>query len=277
MSTHSRARIRKILIFSGKLLIGLIVISPLIYCLLLSFMPQSQINAYPPTLIPQRWTVRNYRKALEIAPLYRYFLNSLILCAIVIVTQVLLSSLAAYAFSFFEFKGKKLLFTLVLATIMIPPETTIISNYLTIHKLNLVDTYLGIAAPYLITGMGVFLMRQFYLTLPKELKEAATIDGCGDIQFLFRVAMPLSMPSIASLSVYTFVLTYNHYFWPLLVTNNDKMRTVQIGISMLKDNEAADYGLVLAGAVMILIPTIVVFIFGQKYVVKGMTAGAVKG
>lgn len=274
---RNNKKAKKIISFILKFMVGILVISPLIYCLLLSFMPQSQINAYPPTLIPTRWTLRNYIKALEIAPLTHYFLNSLVLCTIVIITQVLFSSFAAYAFTFFEFKGKKLLFTLVLATIMIPAETTIISNYLTIHQLRLTDTYLGIAAPYLITGMGVFLMRQFYMTLPKELKEAATIDGCGDMQFLFRVALPLSLPSIASLSVYTFVLTYNHYFWPLLVTNDDKMRTVQIGISMLKDNEAADYGLVLAGAILILIPTVLVFIIGQKYLVKGMTAGAVKG
>lgn len=277
MDLKKKKKVKAVVIFALKLLAGLLVISPLIYCLLLSFMPQSQINAFPPTLIPRQWTLRNYIKALEIAPLFRYLLNSLILCAIVIFTQVLFSSLAAYAFTFFKFKGKKWLFTLVLATIMIPPETTIISNYLTIHQMNLTDTYIGIAAPYLITGMGVFLMRQFYMTLPKELKEAATIDGCGDIQFLFRVAGPLSLPSIASLSVYTFVLTYNHYFWPLLVTNDDEMRTVQIGISMLKDNEAADYGLVLAGAIMILVPTVLVFILGQKYLVKGMTAGAVKG
>lgn len=277
MSARTKRKLLTFIRYSLKLLVGLVIIAPLIYCLLLSFMTQGQINAYPPSIIPEEWTLRNYIKALEIAPLLSYFSNSLILCAIVIVTQVLFSSFAAYAFTFFKFKGEKLLFTIVLATMMIPPETTIISNYLTIHQLNLTDNFLGLAAPYLITGMGIFLMRQFYLTIPKELKEAATLDGCGDMQFLFKIAMPLSLPSIASLSVYTFVLTYNHYFWPLLVTNSDKMRTVQIGISMLKDNEAADYGLVLAGAMMILVPTVLVFIVGHKYLMKGMTAGAVKG
>jgi sn-glycerol 3-phosphate transport system permease protein len=125
--------------------------------------------------------------------------------------------------------------------------------------------------------MGIFLMRQFFLTIPRELHEAAIIDGCRDLRFLLKIVLPISQPAIASLGVYIFIQTYNQFLWPLLVTNSNRMRTVQIGMSILKEAEAVDYGIVLAGAVLILIPSVLVFVIGQEYLVKGMTAGAVKG
>ena len=160
---------------------------------------------------------------------------------------------------------------------MIPAETTIISNFLTVSSWGWTDSLHVLIVPFLTSAMGIFLIRQFYLTIPKELLEAAKIDGCTNLKFLMNILLPISKPAIASLSIYTFIGTWNQYLWPLLTINNGNNRTVQIGISMLQFAEGSNYGVVLAGAILILIPSILVFIIGQKSLVAGMTAGSVKG
>lgn len=260
-----------------KIALGLLIISPIILGLFMSFKAPTEFSQFPPKVLPETIKILNYQKALESLPLFTFMMNSFFVCAVVIFSQMISCSFAAYAFTFFNFRGRKFLFMAVLATMMIPAEATIIANFLTISTLRLNDTYLALVLPYLTSAMGIFLMRQYFLTVPKELKEAATIDGCGEMNFLIRVLIPISIPILASLGLYVFIHTYNQYFWPLLVTNSNKMRTIQIGMSMLKMAEAVDYGIVLAGAMMVLIPAVIVFAFGQKYIIKGMTAGAVKG
>jgi sn-glycerol 3-phosphate transport system permease protein len=240
-------------------------------------MSTPELASIPPHFFPRDPVTHTYAFALRTVPIFRFMSNSFIVCALVIVGQVLTCSFAAFAFSFFRFKGRNLLFMLILSTMMIPADATIVANYLTISQLRLNDTYLGLIFPYLTSAMGIFLMRQFYLTIPKELHEAAILDGCKNLRFLFQIVMPVSIPAIASLGVYVFIQVYNQFLWPLLVTNKNNMRTVQIGMSMLKEGEVIDYGVVLAGSVMILLPALFVFIVGQRYLVKGMTAGAVKG
>lgn len=162
-------------------------------------------------------------------------------------------------------------------TTMIPGEVVVITNYVTIQNMNLTNTYLGLVFPSLISGTAIFLMRQYFMTLPKDYREAATLDGCSDMGFLFHIAVPLSIPTISSLAVYLFVQIYNQYFWPMLVTNEDSMRTIQLGISYLVDADVVNYGHILAGAVIAIIPSTLIYIFGQDYIIKGMTAGGLKG
>jgi len=262
---------------AGKILIGLLIISPLLMGLSLSFMNASEMASIPPHFVPHDPVIRTYQHALRTAPLFHFMWNSVIVCTIVIIGQFITCSFAAYAFSFYKFKGQRLLFLLILTTMMIPGDAIIIANYLTISQLRLSDTYIALTAPYITGAMGIFLLRQFFLTIPKELREAALLDGCKDMRFLFQVVMPISKPAIASLGIYVFIQVYNQFLWPLLVTNANSMKTVQVGMSILQMGEAVDYGAVLAGAVLILIPAILVFLFGQKYLIKGMTAGAVKG
>lgn len=263
--------------FALKLMIGILIVSPLLLGLSYSFMPLAEMSAIPPRLIPRNPVVSTYQRVFTAFPIFRFMANSFIVCALIITAQFITCSLAAFAFAFHRFRGERVIFFLILSTFMIPGDAIIIANFLTVSRAGLSDTYAGLVVPYLTGAMGIFLMRQFFLSIPRELREAATIDGCGDLRFLCSVVLPVSKPALAALGVYTFINVYNQYLWPLLVTNTDRMRTVQVGIGFLKAEEAVDYGVVLAGAVVVLIPAVLVFIIGQRYLVKGMTDGAVKG
>lgn len=260
-----------------KAIIGLIFISPLIVGVLFSVQSDDVLGMYPLKLITDNPTLANYITVFQKVPLLTYLKNSFIMCAMAITSQIILSTLAAYGFVFFEFPGKKLLFTLILSTMMIPGEVVVITNFITIQNMGLTNSYLGLVLPSMISGTAVFLMRQYFMTIPRDYKEAATIDGCSDMRFLFQVALPLSIPTVASLAVYLFVQIYNQFFWPLLVTDTAQWRTVQIGISFLVTGDIVSYGRILAGATIAIIPSVVVYIFGQDYIIKGMTAGGIKG
>lgn len=264
--------------YTLKVLLGLVIVFPIIVCLLYAIKsPAELMSAGGMGLAVKDPTLENFEWVMDSVPIGKYLLNTLIQCAIVIVFQIILCSFAAYALVFFRFRLKSTMFALVLATMMIPGDVVIITNYIQIQHWHMTDTHVGMALPYLVGGMGIFLLRQFYLTLPRELKEAAEIDGCSDMGFFFRIALPLSVPSLASLAIYEFIHIYNRYFWPLLVTNRDKMRTVQIGMAMLEQGESGKTTHILAGAALCIIPAVIVFIIGQKYLVRGMTSGAVKG
>lgn len=263
--------------FAIKLIIGILFVSPLIIGVLFSIQPNAEVGSAPLHLFTSHPTLENYIYVFKNVPILRYLTNTLIMCVICIGSQLILASLAAYGFVYFNFPGKNLLFTLILTSMMIPGDVVILTNYVTIQKMGLVDTLAGLVITSLTTGTSIFMMRQYYMTLPNDLKEAATLDGCGDMGFLFRIAMPLSVPTCTALGIYSFIHVYNSYFWPLLVTSVNEMRTVQIGMADLITGDSINYGNVLAGAVLCMIPTVVTFIFGQDHIVKGMTAGAVKG
>ena len=264
--------------YAMKVLLGLVIVFPIVVCLLYAIKsPAELMSPGGMGLAVKDPTLENFEWVMDSVPIGKYLLNTLIQCAIVIVFQIILCSFAAYALVFFRFRLKSTMFALILATMMIPGDVVIITNYIQIQHWHMTDTHVGMALPYLVGGMGIFLLRQFYLTLPRELKEAAEIDGCSDMGFFFRIALPLSVPSLASLAIYEFIHIYNRYFWPLLVTNRDKMRTVQIGMAMLEQGESGKTTHILAGAALCIIPAVIVFIIGQKYLVKGMTSGAVKG
>lgn len=263
--------------YALKVLIGLLFISPMIIGLLFSFQSDSQLGAAPLRLITENPTIENYIEVFKKVPLLHYLKNTAVVCVVAICAQIVFSSLAAYAFVYFEFPLKKQLWTLILMTMMVPGEVVVITNYVTAQNLHLINTYAGLFITSMISGTAIFMMRQYYMQLPKDFKEAAVLDGCSDIGFLFRVATPLSIPTISALAVYLFVHIYNAYFWPLLVTNKDTMRTIQIGISFLVTGDIISYGQILAGAMVAILPSVIAYIFGQDYIIKGMTAGGIKG
>lgn len=257
--------------------VAVLVLFPLWSAFTISMLTDQQVAQYPPRLWPSQLGLENFRRALELAPLARYLLNSVTQSSIVTIGQLITAGLAAYAFAFIKFKGRNLIFLLFLSTMMIPWEATIIPNYLTIKQLGWSDSFVGLTAPFLATAFGTFLLRQFFMSIPHELQDAATIDGCGSLRFLTAIVLPLARPALGTLAVYSFLQTYNQYLWPLLITNNKDMRTVQIGIALLQDEERFMFSTVMAGVVFILVPTFTLFIFGNRQLIRGLTAGAVKG
>lgn len=278
---YQRQRVRKIrktaVRLGANVIMVLIILLPLLYAVSVALMPSSELFTTQLNLIPKNPTLSNFKEALVKVPLVRFVLNSFLVAGVITFGQIISCSLAAFSFSFLDFKGKNILFMLVMATMMIPGEATIISNYLTVSRLGWLDTYKVLIIPYLTSAMGIFLFRQFYLTFPISLYESAKIDGCGNLRFILQILIPLTKSAIGAMAVYTFINAWNMYMWPLLVTGSDKMRTVQIGIGMLDSVDSQSITLMIAGVVMIILPSISIFIVGQKQLIKGMFSGAVKG
>lgn len=262
-----------------KIMLGIIFISPILIGLIFSFVPDEELYALPTwRIIVDNFTISNYVKVFNALPLVSYIKTSLIMCLMIITVQVVLSSLAAYAFAFFDFKGKELLFSAVLIAMMIPSQVVTITNFLTIRRLGLLNTYLGLSIVSFVGGRSLFMFRQSYLSLPKEMKEAATVDGCGDMRYLWQFAIPLTLPSVASVSIMLFIGAFNSYLWPLLVSRNPTKYTIQIGMAqMIGSDSIPTYGRMMAVAMVSLIIPIVAFLIGQDYLIEGMTKGAVKG
>lgn len=254
-----------------------IVLFPLLYAVSMAFMPSGELFTTQLNLIPEHPTLANFKDAFVKVPLVRFVINSFIVAGCITIGQIISCSLAAFSFSFIDFKGKNLLFMIVMATMMIPGEATIISNYLTVSGWGWLNTYRVLIVPYLTSAMGIFLFRQFYLTFPISLYESAQIDGCRNLRFIIQILIPLTKSAIGAMAVYTFINAWNMFLWPLLVNGSDAMRTVQIGIGMLDSVDSQSISLMIAGVVMIILPSLSIFILGQKQLIKGMFSGAVKG
>jgi sn-glycerol 3-phosphate transport system permease protein len=256
---------------------AVVILFPLYMTVVDSRQPVEKLLTYPPHLWPSDPQWSNYRSAMTDIPMRRYMLNSLLTATVITSGQLVTSILAAYAFAFMRFPGRNVVFVLFLSTMMVPWEASIIPNFQIIQRLNWLDTYQGLTVPFLATAFGTFLLRQHFLTLPRELKDAADIDGYGNLRFLLFVVVPLSRAAIATLAVFSFLQAWNQYLWPLLITNNPDMRTVQIGIATLSDQEVQRTNVVLAGTVIALLPMLFLVIAFQRFLVRGLTAGATKG
>jgi sn-glycerol 3-phosphate transport system permease protein len=257
--------------------LAVIVVFPIYITVVNSLLRPDQIAARPPKLFPTDPQWSSYRIAWTDGHVGRYLLNSVIVTTVIMVSQVVLATLAAYAFAFLEFPGRRVVFVLFLTTMMIPFEVVFFTNYQTVADLGLVNTYAGLALPFLATGFGAFLLRQTFLTLPRDLRDAAALDGYGHFRFLWRVAVPLARPTIAALSVFAFLSAWGQYLWPLVVTDDEKTRTVQVGLAQLRDTSLNDINVTFAGVVLASIPLVILLLVFQRHLVRGLTSGAVKG
>ena len=273
----ARRRARTALRLGANVVFAIIVLLPLLYAISIALMPSNELFTTELNLVPKYPTLRNFSEALTTVPLLRFIVNSFLVAGTITFGQIVSCSLAAFAFSFLEFPGQGILFALVMATMMVPGEATIISNYLTVAGWGMLDSYPVLIIPYLTSAMGIFLFRQFYMSFPKSLYESAKLDGCSNLCFIVKILIPLTKSAIGAMAVYTFINAWNMYMWPLLVTGSNRMRTVQIGISMLDSVDSQSITLMIAGVVMIIIPSISIFIIGQKQLIRGMFSGAVKG
>ena len=273
-------RIGELPVHVALLVIGLVISTPIIIAIFMSFTPLREIvSRANPEILPGTWTFENYRTAWNATPFGRFMVNSFVQTGIITVAQVLFSILAGYAFAMFEFKFKNTLFALVIGSLIIPFELTFIPNFILISDLGWGNTFQGLTIPFLASAFGVFMMRQFFMSIPRDLYDAAKIDGATDWYYLWRVMVPLSKGAISAFTIFAFLSAWNQYLWPLVITNEESMRTAQIGIRFFLVNQerATDWGAIMAGAVIVMIPTIVVFLFAQKQLVKGIAASGLKG
>jgi sn-glycerol 3-phosphate transport system permease protein len=270
MSIPKKAVFYFLLLFSAFLLFF-----PVMYAFMISFMTGGEIMQGK--FFPQTFTLDNYFRVFERLPLMKYLINSFIVSTGVMIGQLIVCSMAAYAFVFIPFKGRDFIFFLFISTMMIPWEATMIPNFFTIQKLDWTNTYQGLTVPFFALAFGTFLLRQHFKTIPKELFEASQIAGLNRFAFFWRVILPVSKTSLVTLGAYGFLTTWNMYLWPLLVTNNDQVRTVQIGLKQLQSQEVAtEWGVVMAGVIVVIIPTLLLLFIGQKQLQKGLTQGALK-
>jgi sn-glycerol 3-phosphate transport system permease protein len=279
-ATRPGKRGRRLRIFGRYValsVLAFVVLFPIYITLVNSLLQPSQIASKSPTFFPTSPQWHTYADAWSDGHLGTYLRNSFIQTGLIVVGQLVTSILAGYAFAFLRFPFKRTLFIVFLATLMVPFEITIVTNLQTINTLGWYDTFAALAVPFLATGFGAFLLRQTFLQLPKDLQDAAKLDGYGHLRFLTRVAVPLARPTIAALAVFSFLSAWNQYLWPLLVTKDDRLRTVQIGLKQLRATSIDQVNVTLAGTVLAFIPLVILLLIFQKQLVRGLTAGAVKG
>ena len=261
------------------LALGLLLMAPLLYSVSISFMRPEEVLTTELRFLPESFYLGNYGIALAQANFYRFILNSFVVAFVSSAVRVITASMAAFSFAFFEYRGKNFLFYLVVGSFIIPSDVLVVQNYFTTATMGLINTYLGVMIVFFVSAMNIFVMRQYFLTYSKSLRDAALVDGCGNFMFYARILLPSCTPVIATVFIASFVGTWNTYLWPLLVTNANEMRTAQVAITMLNVTEGSSYGygVVMAAAVLILIPSILIFVLFQKRIVGGIMTGSVKG
>lgn len=260
------------------LLIGAFLsLFPMLWMFYTSFYPAEKLTGAEPTLIFRDLTPLNYARLFTNAAIVRWTINSFFICAVITAGQLLFDSMAGYAFARKKFAGSRVLFWLVIGTMMVPVQILVVPLYIMMVRLGLVDTLWAAILPGLAGPFGIFFMRQYMLTIPTELEEAARIDGCSELQIFFRIIMPISAPALGVLAIFLFISNWNSFLWPLLVLNSAETFTLTVGLSTLQDKHALDYGLLMAGAVVASLPMFGVFLLFQHMFIRGVRMGALKG
>jgi len=274
--SSTRARMRSALLYAWLVAAVIVVCFPLYYIFEGALTPTAWLDQGLEGLLPVHLTLDNVIRATQVIPLGRQFGNSLVVTICQTVLQVAIGIAAAYALVFCRLRGTRALFLVLLSSMMIPAETTLIANYLTISSWHLIDTVPAVFLPFVASALSIFLFRQAFLSFPGELRDAALLDGAGHFRFIRSMLLPVVRPTLISVTLVSATAAWNGFFWPLLVTNSPDNRTVQVGIAQLSSAEATDIGVVLAGAAMVTLPVLIVVLLAQRFLAGGITAGALK-
>jgi len=250
---------------------------PFLWMVSTALMDELEVYQFPPKFIPSSWRWSNLVEALSLQPFGRFFVNSAIVAVVSVAGQLLFCSMAAYAFARLRFPWRDKLFGLYLATMMIPAIVTVIPAFLIITLFGWVNTYWALFTPSLSSVWGIFLLRQFFQTIPRDLEDAARVDGASAFTIYWRIVLPLSKPALATLAIFAFMNSWKDFLWPLIVTNRTDMRTVELGIANFNTMYATDWPHQMAAAVVVMLPIVVVFILAQKHFVRGITMTGMKG
>jgi len=256
---------------------ALTMIFPFLWTLSTSLKDISEVFVFPPTFFGERIRWENYLRISERFPFGVYFLNSLKITFFVVIAQLITSSMAGFVFSRLRFRGRDLLFGLYLATMMIPGQVTMIPNFIVMRFYNLVDTHWSLILPALVSAFGTFLLRQFFLTIPMALEDAAKIDGCTPFGIYWRIFIPLSKPAMATLGVFVFMGTWNDFLGPLVYINTQSKMTLPLGLASMQGMYSTDWPVLMAGTVITIIPVIIIFLAAQDFFIRGVTLSGLKG
>lgn len=263
--------------YAAMVLVVLLIAVPLLWIVITSFKERQDIYAQPAQWWPNPATSANYHTVVTSIPFPTFFRNSVIMTVTLAVTKIVLGVLSAYALSLLRFPGRNLVFLVVISALMVPNQITVISNYALVAQLGWRNTFQGLIVPLAGVAFGTFLMRNQFLSLPHEIIEAARLDGAGPMKLLWRVVMPMSWPTLVAFALITIVNEWNEYLWPLLMSDNERIMPMQVGLTQLQNNEGGtNWGPVMAGTVLTVLPILLVFLVLQKQMIKGLTAGAVK-
>lgn len=271
----------KIIKITGYVLLtagAISMILPFFYMFCLSFMTDKQIISGSVNFVPGPVSVENYLYVIKTSDIFRYFFNSFYVASLTTAGQVFISAMAGYSFARFDFKYKEVLFFLILISMMIPPQVNIVPLFFLMKQFHWIDTYQALIVPGLFGGFGVFMMRQWFKSMPKDTEDSAKIDGCSAFMTFFKIALPSATPALATLAIFTFITAWNGFMWPLIVTNSDVMRTLPVALSNFKGSfrEITDWGALTAFSVICSVPVILVFLSGRKYFINDILGGSVK-
>lgn len=275
-----RLSLARVALYLLMTLAALLFLMPVAWMFVMSILPEHEIFQPVPHWIPQEPTLQNFQELfqrVEEAPVLRWFWNSLFVAGTGTLLYLWLTSMAAYAFSRLEFPGRNVLFFVVLSTLIIPGQVTIIPVFLLLQKLGWFNTYYALIVPGLAGAFGVFLLRQFFLTIPREMEEAALMDGCGRAGIYWRIILPLSKPALATLAIFSFLGGWNDFLLPLIATNEIEMRTLPVGLTIFLGRYSMQYGLVMATAVLATLPVLVMFLLFQRHIIRGVVLTGLKG
>lgn len=274
--SSARVRLRSTLLYAWLVVAVVVVCFPLYYVFEGALTPTAWLDEGLEGLVPLHLTLDNIVRANQVIPLGQQFVNSVVVTLAQTFFQVSIGIAAAYALVFCGLRGTRGLFLVILSSMMVPGETILIANYLTISSWRLIDTLPAVFLPFLASALSIFLFRQAFLSFPSDLRDAARLDGAGHVRFVRSMLLPIARPTLISVTLVSATAAWNGFFWPLLVTNSPENRTVQVGIAQLSSAEAADVGVVLAGAALVTLPVLVLVLLAQRFLAGGITAGALK-
>ena len=272
-----KSRLIRIPILILFISLALVMLIPIVWILFGAFKPDNEIISYPPTFFPHEFSLKNFTKCMQRIDIIQYIKNSIIFSFGTTIPSLLVNSLAGYAFARYEFKGKNIIFVIFLATMMIPFQVIMISEFIEIHLLGMYDNYWGLIVPKIASAYWIFMMRSAFAGLPRELEEAARIDGLNEFGIYSRIMLPLIKPALVTMIILSINGNWNDLLWPLIMTSSSKMRTLANGLAMFVGARTIEYGAAFAGAFISLIPMLILYIFGQKYFVEGQATSGLKG
>ncbi len=259
------------------ILLAIITLYPFIWMLLTSLKPEKDIVVFPPRLFPAEYTFTSYIDIWRRITFLRYYINTLVFAGGVTLVSLFFDSMAGYSFARINFKGRNAVFMLVLCTLMIPFQVIMTPLFFEVYKFGLLNTYIGMILPRATNAFGIFMMRQFFITLPKDLEESARVDGCNEFKIYFSIMLPLCKPALIALGIFHFMYNWNDLLYPLLLTSGNEMRTISAGLALFMGQHVVEYGILMAASCLSLAPILIAYLFSQKYFIKGIAMTGIKG